>query len=315
MNKFIIFFLLTLVFNSLYANEYIFISPKVSLKMIDKKEITFLALNDSPLKIKKSKIVNMKTLESSDILGRTGCPSFYLCATTLEKYFSSLGIKPNEALVLYDNSYGIDAATLYALLESMGHKNITILRGGLKDISKLDPNWEIYNNYLNEFKKDNSKSSKIAQKINILKPHLLLQESTHISTVESNYTVIKTNKNYLLGRDTLKKAVRKVQQDESNISIIDVCEMIDIVNVPSYKMKSLSWRDLIDKEKKHLKSNEVLEKLFNKLKLNKDEQHYIYCMSGAQKAFYVMMALRELGYSKVKAFAGDWNTWEGDINE
>lgn len=97
----------------------------------------------------------MKTLESSDILGRTGCSSFYLCASTLEKYFSSLGIEPNE----------------------------------------------------------------------------------------------------------------------------------------------------------------VLEKLFNKLKLNKDEQHYIYCMSGAQKAFYVMMALRELGYSKVKAFAGDWNTWEGDINE
>ena len=315
MNKFIIFFLLGLIVNSLHANEYIFISPKMSLKMIDKKEITFLALNHTSLKIKKSKIVDMKILESSDILGRTGCSSFYMCSNKLEKYFSSLGIKLNEALVLYDNSYGINAATLYVMLESVGHKNITILRGGLKDISKLDPNWKIYNNYLNELKKDSSKNTKIMQKINILKPHLLLQESTPISAVDSNYTIIKTNPNYLLGRDALKKAVIQVQHDESNISIIDACEMIDIVNISSYEVKSVSWRELIDKKKKHLKSNEVLEKLFNKLKLKKNEQHYIYCMSGAQKAFYVMMALRELGYDKVKAFTGDWNTWVGDINE
>ena len=39
--------------------------------------------------------------------------------------------------------------------------------------------------------------------------------------------------------------------------------------------------------------------------MSKNDNNYIYCMSGAQKAFYVMMALRELGYSKVKAFIGD----------
>jgi thiosulfate/3-mercaptopyruvate sulfurtransferase len=284
--------------------------------MIDKKEITFLSLSDTSLKIKKSKIIDMKVLESSDILGRTECSSFYVCSNKLEKYFSSLGIKPDAALVLYDNSYGIYAATLYVVLESMGHRNITILRGGLNDISKLDPNWKIYTNYLNELKKDSTKKSKIIQKINILKPHLLLQESTPISTVESNYTIIKTNPKYLQGRDALKKTVIQVQRDESNVSIIDACEMIDIVNgFSSHGVKSLSWKELIDKKKGHLKSNEELEKLFKRLRLSKNDNNYIYCMSGAQKAFYVMMALRELGYSKVKAFTGDWNTWVGDIDE
>jgi 3-mercaptopyruvate sulfurtransferase SseA len=38
-------------------------------------------------------------------------------------------------------------------------------------------------------------------------------------------------------------------------------------------------------------------------------------MSGSPKAFFVMMALRELGYHKTKVFIGDWNVWVGDMNE
>lgn len=320
MNKFIILFLLSLLFNFLQANDRIFISPKIALKMIDKKEIVFLALDKSSLKIKKSKKINMNFLESSDILGRTECSSFYICSNKVEKYFSSLGIDASMALVIYDNSYGIDAATLYVVLESMGHQNINILRGGLTDISNLDPNWRIYNGYLDEIsiKKNNSK---IIQKINILKPYLLLQESdsTYIDNMEGNYTVTKMTSDYFLTKDLLKKAVYELHMKESNVSIIDACEMIDIVGSSngSYRdgVKSLSWKELIDKKKKHLKSNEELKKILARLKIKKSEQHYIYCMSGAQKAFYVMMVLRELGYSNVKAFTGDWNTWVGDIDE
>jgi hypothetical protein len=29
----------------------------------------------------------------------------------------------------------------------------------------------------------------------------------------------------------------------------------------------------------------------------------------------MMMVLGELGYDKVKAFSGDWNTWVGNIDE
>ena len=36
--------------------------------------------------------------------------------------------------------------------------------------------------------------------------------------------------------------------------------------------------------------------------MSKNNNNY---MLGVQKAFYVMMALRELGYSKVRAFIGD----------
>jgi 3-mercaptopyruvate sulfurtransferase SseA len=105
----------------------------------------------------------------------------------------------------------------------------------------------------------------------------------------------------------------------TSIRIIDTCEMIDIVgsNNGSYiaGVSSLSWKSLINKQKKNLKSNEVLKELLSKLEFKKSDNYYLYCMSGEEKAFFVMMVLRELGYDKVKTFTGDWNTWVGDINE
>ena len=328
MNKFLIPLLLSLILNFLYANDSIFISPKVALKMIDKKNITFINLSSDSVKIKKSKKLDIKILKSADTLGRMNCSPLYTCVKTIEKYFSDLGIDNNEALVIYDNSYGVDSATLYVVLESMGHENINILRGGLKDISNLDPNLKIYKDYLDELKNyDLNQTSlkqdtkEIMQKINMLKPHLLLDNinSSDTGSRDSNYTVATRNTNYFLSKKELKKTVKELGVKDSNITIIDACTIIDIAR-SSYDgdkniSKALSWRDLIDKKKKHLKSNEELQKLFESISLNKNEQYNIYCMTDAPKAFYMMVILRELGYSNVKAFTGDWNTWIGEINE
>lgn len=323
MNKFLIPIVVSLLLNTLQSSDKIFTSPKIALKMIDKKTISFISLGTSSLKIKKSIELNLKALASSDILGREGCSAFYVCSDKVEKYFSGFGIGTTDSLVIYDNSYGIEASTLYVILESIGHKNISILRGGLIDIAQLDPNWKIYTNYLDTLKNEdlNQSKNKIRQKINILKPHLLLQDinDTNVENIDSNYRITDTNSDYLLSKKELKRVVKRVRSKESNISIIDACEMIDIVgnNNGSYLpgVKSLSWKDLIDKKKKHLKSNDILEQLFKSLELNKNASNYVYCMAGAEKAFYVMMVLRELGYDKVKAFTGDWNSWVGDISE
>ena len=328
MNKFLIPLLLSLIHNFLYANDSIFISPKVALKMIDKKNITFINLSSDSVKIKKSKNLDIKNLNSSDILGRMPCSPFYACRKTIEKYFSDLGIDNNEELVIYDDSYGIDAATLYVVLESMGHKNVSILRGGVEDISTLDPNGKIYKDYLDKLKANDlnqtslkQDSKKIMQKINMLKPHLLFDDInlTNLGSRESNYTVTTSSTNFFLSKKELKQAVKLLGSKESNITIIDACAIIDIAknsNDGSHTTsKALSWRELIDKKKKHLKSNEELQKLFDGMSIKKTKPYYVYCMIDAPKAFYLMVVLRELGYAKVKAFTGDWNTWIGDIDE
>jgi len=336
MNKFIVLLLLSLTLNLLKAEQNIFITPKVAIKMINKKGILFIAMDKGVLEIKKSKSIDIDSFSSFDILGRRDCSSSYFCPKALEKLFSKLDIDENKLIIIYDKSYGIKASTLYVLLESLGYKDIKILRGGVHEIMKLDPNWELYQKYLHELRdnvrlisKDLNetilseqllKVNSLEQKVNALKPHLLLQKSRDMVTEnnESNFTISKINEAHLLSRKALHNLVETLQVQESNSSVIDACEMVDISNLDnnhSSVLTSLSWKALIDKEKKQLKSNKALEELFHKFGLKKEEHHYVYCMSGYQKAFFMMMALREVGYNKVKAFAGDGNVWEGDINE
>ena len=329
MNKIIIPILLSLILNFLQASDTIFISPKVALKMIDKKNITFIALDKASLKIKGSNHIDINLLESSDILGRTRCAPFYVCPDILEKYFSKLGIESSDELIIYDNSYGIHSATLYVALENMGQKKMHILRGGLNNIAALDLNWKIYNNYLDELKiedankssfdKSSSKISNLRKKINLLKSHLLLQDANDTKTKTSDYQINGRRSKYLLSKKELKEAVVRVRANMSSIHIVDACEMIDIVGSTngSYVagVGSLSWKKLINKKQKNLKSNEELEELLSRLEFKKSDNYYLYCMSGEEKAFFVMMVLRELGYDKVKTFTGDWNTWVGDMNE
>lgn len=330
-------FLVLLTLSLLQSSESIFTDAKMAIKLIDKKNISFISLDDSRLKIKKSKQLDIKYLQSSNILGHQACSPFYLCSKELEKYFSALGINSNEPLILYDNTYGINAATLYVTLESMGHQNITILRANINELLHLDPNREKFNKYLNDFEnlstllsKENNKtiiSEKnselivLKEKVKILKKHLLLEEYEYKEEkiLKSHYKVLKKNSNFLLSKFSLEKAVQSVQNKEKNLRIIDVCPMVDIVgnHRGSYVsgVMPLSWKRMVNKNTKYLKSKKVLNELFREIGLDKEQNNYLYCMSGAEKAFFVMMALREAGFTKVKAFTGDWNVWTGDLDE
>ncbi|CAA6809211.1 MAG: Thiosulfate sulfurtransferase, rhodanese [uncultured Sulfurovum sp.] len=333
MKKVIIFIILNLTLSVLYANENIFTSSRVALKMINKKDVLFIVLGESDLKIKKSKQLDINFLTSRDTLGSLSCTPFYRCAKEVEAYLFNLGIKQNQSLVLYDNTYGIYASTLYTILESMGHNDMTILRGGMKDIMNLDPNWKVYNKYVQELESlvgvinqdtnesiittSASKMNALKKKINVLKPYLLVNTDVNINEHNiSEYRVGKANKEYLFSKKDLIKLLNEKKDRESNRTLIDVCNMPNIfAERDLLKIKSLPWKSLIDKSKRQLKSNEVLKKLFKKFKLDKLDDNYLYCMSGAEKAFFAMMALREVGYTKVKVFTGDWNTWIGDIDE
>lgn len=334
MNTYIKIIYFSLIFTFLQAEQSIFISPKVALKMVDKKSVLFISLDKSSLEIKKSKYIDLATLPSFDILGRLDCPTMYICPKELEKFFSTLDIDPKQPLIIYDDSYGIKAATLYTILESIGHENMAILRGGVADIKALDPNWEIYSTsliklrelvaltqqdtnqtLLNEYA---SKINSLEKKVRVLKPHLLIQKRRLIEYEHKdiNYTISNVHQDYFLSKEKFEQILNTFDANETNVSIVDVCDMGDILGIASLdEAKSIPWSSLINKDAKHLKSNELLEKFFVEQGLNKKNDNYLYCMSGAQKAFFVMLALREVGYMKVKVFVGDWNVWIGEMNE
>jgi len=320
----------------LFAVEDMYIEPKVAIKMIDKSDVQFISAQKSITLIKNSKIIDMQRFSSSNILGNNSCEPFYDCFSDLKKYFLDKNINKNQLLIFYDNSYGIYAATLYSMLESLGYKKMLILNGGLRAILKIDPNQKLYDKYkieLDEFlklisKDDNrtleqeyeSKIINLRKKLLILKPYLLSNSNNIKSLDNSIYSRDKINRDYFLSKIELENTVNKIRQNyELNATVIDICPMVDTVGNEkgSYLagVTVFSWKELIDKNKYRLKSKEELDILFKKYKLNKSNSNYIYCMSGSPKALYMMTVMRYLGYEKVKAFTGDWNVWVGDIND
>ncbi len=319
----------------LFANENIYLDAKVLIKMVEKDDIQFIATENMKKYIRGSKIIQTNTLFSSNILGEMECTPLYACPNKIKEVFSHLNIQDNQPLILYDNSYGVYASTLYTILESLGYKNITILNGGVEAISSLDPNQKLYDKYSSKLNKlltinkdlntsENSieiqsKINTIRKKLTILKPYLLVEKKVvkPEKIGENTYTLGKTNISYLLSKNDLKKAVESVRNHDNNITIIDSCPMIDIVGnaYGSYVagVKSISWKNLIDKKENRLKSMDELKTIFNKL--DKHQEYNLYCMSNSNKALFMMTVMRYLGYNKVKAFTGDWSVWTGDENE
>jgi len=337
MNKFINLIFLSLVLGSgAVAEDNIFTNAKVAIQKIEKNDIQFIASQKSEQLIRGSKVVNPHLLSSDTILGKMPCSPFYSCPKQVEAYFSSLGIIPTQSLILYDNSYGVYASVLYTILESFGHKNMTILNGGTSAVKKLDPNQKLFDKYLNEIKavrrvmqEDNSSVTQkkseatiksLITKIEMVQPHLLIEKNLNFALKKrSNYVIKEQNRNYLLSTKELQNAVSRVRSKESNLTLIDACPMVDIVGnrYGNYLLgvTPLSWKRLIDRQNNSLQAKDELENIFIEMKLKKEDLNYLYCMSESSKALFMMLVMRELGYTNVKAYTGNWSVWKGEGNE
>ena len=341
MTKFIrlLFLSISCLFSSLMAVDSPLIEPEVAIKMIGNNGTQFIMAEQNSKAIIGSQNIDIYKLYEGDVLGNSPCEPFYVCPKDIHNYLESIGIKTDQELILYDNHYGVYAATLYAVLESIGHKNMKILNGGFVSIKHLDPNQRIYDRYQNELmeiaslmqKEDNATSMEklalrtldLKKKLSVLEPFLLVKDIKSIQNKveKSNYKVEKNKFNYLVGTKGLRQAVEKVRKEgkKSDTSIIDACSMMDIVGnkYGSYLpgVHNVDWKEIVDIKKRGFKSKDLLEKIFTEAGLEKEKNHYVYCMSGSPKAFYVSLALRSVGYNNVKVFSGDWNMWTGDIIE
>ena len=318
--------------SSLNAFESNLLEPEVAVKMINRKNIQFISIGKDRTLIEGSKSIDINTLFEVDVIGNMKCEPFLICPRKLKKYLEERGISSTQELILYDGQYGITSATFYAVLKAIGHKNVKVLNGGYRSIQELDPNQKTYDKYLKEKKlslfqkNDDSNKEKLMdkmeglnEKLSVLKPLLLVKEARNLTIQDSNITYdldrSKFNFDSLVDRDLLKNVVKKVRnkRGESNISIVDACSMIDIVGNPygGYVsgVHTIDWKDLVNVEKKSLKSKELLEEIFIEKGLNKKDDIYVYCMEGSEKAFYMALALHEAEYNKVKVFSGDWNVW------
>ncbi len=188
----------------------------------------------------------------------------------MKKLFSILGITKKKTVVFYDDVSGMSAARGVWLLIYFSHTKTLMLDGGIKKWKSLGLSLEI--------KTNGFKPAKFSGKIN--------------NNVFAGYEYIKKN----LNKITLVDARTSEEYDGKVIRSARNGHIPKAINI--------DWISNIEKDGT-MKQNKNLSKIY---KFNKDHEIVTYCQGG-YRAANSFLALKKLGFRKVKVYVGSWGEW------
>ena len=212
------------------------------------------------------------TKEISTHGGRHPLPS----PNELKEVFENIGINNNSRVVIYDDGDLSGAARVWCILKYLGHKNVFVLNGGIKEFIKID----------GEVSKEDSIPKKGDFDIDINRD----------MNVDINYV-----KNILKDENVLLVDSREY------VRYIGEFEPVDFKKGHIPGAKNYFWQDVLDinEEFIKLKDCEILKKHFEKL--NNYKEIIIYCGSGIT-ASVNSIALDEIGINH-KIYQGSFSDW------
>ena len=187
----------------------------------------------------------------------------------LEKMIQKAGVNNDSIIVVYDNGEQLSAGRLFWIMEFLGHKNVSVLQGGLVQWKKA--------NYLvqtgkNEVKKGNFSAVIDSSKIATIK-------MVKNAVKDPNFTIIDA---------------RLETHYQGKESITDIKGHIPTaINIPTEKVSGSKFLD--DWQRKTRK-------------LDKNADYITYCNKGKQSS-YIYFLLRRDGFANVKHYDGSWPEW------
>jgi thiosulfate/3-mercaptopyruvate sulfurtransferase len=185
---------------------------------------------------------------------------------------SNIGISKDSRVIFYDNVSGISSARGVWLLLYFSHNNVCMLDGGFEKWKREKLPVELKSNQLRNipFKgKPNSKFIANANEVN-----------RSISNKDVTIVDARSREEYV---GSIVRAARSG-------------------HIPS--AVNIDWEDNI--EKAVFKSKQKLSKIYSKIP--KNSQVITYCQGG-YRAANTFVALKILGYKKVKMYLGSWGEW------
>ena len=183
---------------------------------------------------------------------------------------SFLGVTPEKKVIFYDTVSGMLAARGVWMLLYFSHQNVFMLDGGITK-------WKKENLSL-ETKLNGFKPSKFTGKIN---PDII-----------SGFEYIRDNLNNV-------KIIDARSMGEYAGSVIRAARSGHIPN-----SINIDWNKNIEKDGT-FKTNSELSKLYD---FPKDSEIITYCQ-GAYRAANSFLALKKLGFDKVRVYLGSWGEW------
>jgi thiosulfate/3-mercaptopyruvate sulfurtransferase len=185
---------------------------------------------------------------------------------------SKIGIKKNSLVVIYDNISGMYAARGVWLLLYFSHEKVCMLNGGFEKWKKEGYSIEVKSNPLKSSRFRGKPNSKILADANEVRQSL-------------------ENKNVIIVDARSREEYDGIEVRASRRGHIPSAVNID-------------WAR--NMENGIFKSKEKLSKIYSKIP--KDAQLITYCQGG-YRAANAFLALKMLGYNKVKMYLGSWGEW------
>ena len=191
----------------------------------------------------------------------------------LSKVLGSIGVKPEQHVVIYDDMGGLNAGRLFWELERIGHKKVSVLRGGLVQ-------W-------------------------VLAGHKVNNQS--VVPTPSQYKISQAGRNNEADLTDVSEA-----SNGGKALLLDVRSQDEYMGHPRYPRsghvpgaKWASWEDNVDFEKGFVpKSSDVLIDKLNSLGVkDKSAPVILYCRSG-HRASQSYLTMRDLGFSDVRLYDG-----------
>ena len=196
---------------------------------------------------------------------------------TLESVFSALGIDEHTHVVAYDDEGGGRAARLLWTLEVAGHKNYSLLNGGLHAWAN------------EEHPMEDSTVPPTAKTFHVQRNNAPFADSHYIS-----------------GR-----------LDSEDCRLLDARSPDEYQGMKKYAERAghipgavnLEWTRAIDTDRNlRLRTDEELTALLTPLGVTPDKEVIVYCQTHHRSAHTYIM-LKQLGFEKVKGYAGSWSEW------
>lgn len=194
----------------------------------------------------------------------------------LKDVFSNAGIDHNSLVLAYDNGDFIWGARFYWILETLGHKNVGLLKYG-------------YSDWL---------SKQIETSTNVPK----VQRKEFIIRVDNKKVQTKLSTLLSIGKKTIIDG-RKSTHYEGKKSLAK-----RFGHIPTAKNYACTQNYEVSENGNIMKDWAVLKKVYKDVP--KDKEVVLYCDGGAEAALNYVV-LQELGY-KVSVYDGSWVEWGND---
>lgn len=255
------------------AQEFLAVDTSENLKILDfrKKEVYAKGHVPNAIQIWRNDIQN----PNYNYGGMMPSPE------QLESLFSRFGITNEDTLVIYDDNGLCEAARLWWILQNYDFTRVKLLQGGISAYTNAGGQLNTANPKVT---KSNFKFSKNpSMKFYASKEDMLMgiKSKTKILDTRSTDEYLGINQ---------KKGAAKAGRIPGSIQI--------------------DWAEAINYHTdKSLKSVEELEKIYNRLGVEKNHPILVYCHSGVRSAHTTFVLTQILMYKNVKNYDGSWTEW------